>query len=352
MMARVFYTFCFILIILIGILPVYLYGQNIHQEDTKELRARAESRYLADTHKIPIRRYFHSTEIKPDEVINGHVVVVKGDLGIWGKVNGDVLTLYGDVEVFDNSAVNGNITSVGGRVILHDNGKVEGNMLETHWKNLLTDQNSFLRFHSYDNYTPYSKFEIPDSDHQIALRYNRVEGVFLGLEVPRQWRYPTAHLSGYGFVGYGFESKDIRYQIGLDRWFIDSMDYRTEIGAEYHDLTDTKDLWRVGYTENSLAAVFFKQDYHDYFRRKGFSVYLRQNLTRAFLIGIEYRNDDYESLRSNTNWALFGGDKNFRRNPLLGGDEGTMRSIYTEISLDTRDNFEHPRKGWYINLSA
>jgi len=156
-----------------------------------------------------------------------------------------------------------------------------------------------------------------------------------------KYNYFTVH----GFGGYGFKEKKWRYELGLDRWLFDKRDYRFEIGAKIHDLTDSRDDWLISTNENSLAAVFLKDDYHDYYRRTGYEVHASQNFS-IFLKGkLTYRNDEYESVSRHANWSLLNSDDKFREN--LPIDEGNMRSLYGELYLDTRDNIEMPRHGWF-----
>ena len=330
-----------------------LFSQSYYYDDeTDEIRQEAEKRYLSSRPESDIIRYHHPTTIGYDEVVDRHIVVIEADLKIDGIVHGDVLVIWGNVDVSPTGEVRGDITSVDGTVYLHGNAQVGGSMLETNWRNLV-DKDEYISSHYYhSNPSNYGTLRMPQSDNHLMVRYNRVEGAFLGFAVPKQLRYRAGHFSGYGFGGYGFETRKFRYQIGIDRWFFDPLDYRTELGAEYHDLTDTKDLWRIEYTENSVAAFFVKKDFHDYFRRRGYSAHYSQNITPFFQTKVEYRSDDYFSLSRSTNWALFGGDRDFRENPELGDDEGHMRSLYAQIVIDSRDHLKSPRKGFYLNVNG
>ena len=345
------------LVLLIGFPGV---GSLLAQESDREMnkaRRKAESRYLRKD-DANIHRYFDTFEVEPETIVDGHIVVMRGDLEVRGTVNGDLLVLWGDVDVYAGGVVNGDVTSIGGSVTLQDSGEVNGTMLEKRWRSLVrTEYHHAYTYHSHrsDNFYDYDDehFGRVDVDGtNIGVRYNRVEGVFLSLAVPRYLRNTRGHLNGYGFIGYGFESGDVRYQVGLDRWLFDRHNWRTEIGAELHDLTDTKDLWRIGHTENSLAAFILKEDFHDYFEREGYSFHLSQNLTRHLKATVAWRNDTYRSLGVNTNWSILGGNDNFRENPSLGRDEGEMRSIYTSVVIDSRDSEEHRDGGMMIEVTA
>ena len=180
------------------------------------------------------------------------------------------------------------------------------------------------------------------------IRYNRVEGLFLG------WGFGGNHggrsgLRFFGNGGYGFENDAWRYQLGLSRWW--GNENRTEIGAKAYDLTDSDDRWLMPTLENSLAAFFFREDFHDHFRRYGATGVARQNITPYLRLSAEYRADVYENMEREANWALFGGDKVFRPNPFIlppDAEEDEMRSIVAGFTVDTRNSCESPSKGWLI----
>ena len=165
-----------------------------------------------------------------------------------------------------------------------------------------------------------------------GVRYNRVEGVFLGLRrKPLDWNsYEQARIYGQG--GYAFELKDWRYEIGAEAKVGQShrlQDFGFKFGGAYHKNTATQDLWKSSWTENSLAASLFGYDFFDYFETEGWTTYVVSRLTPYFQLSAGYREDTYRSMEQNTSWALFGGDQ-FRSNPSI--DEGKMNSIV--IALD------------------
>ena len=167
------------------------------------------------------------------------------------------------------------------------------------------------------------------------VRYNRAEGIFLGVSPP-QLRLADFELSGY--VGYGFESYRWRYEIGLKRsWFWTNT---LEFGVAHYDVTDTMDRWIVSGLENSLAALLFREDFMDYFRRKGWRFHASQRISETYVLGLELRTDRYETMKKRTDWSIFGGDKEFRLNPPVV--QGRMESIVATAQIDLMGY----RKGW------
>ena len=325
---------------------------SLKKKEEKVVRS-AENKYLDLNKTDQIFRFFKDTEIAREEELNGHVMVLNGNLSVKGKINGDVLVVWGDARVYNTGEVNGNITSVGGTVEVYDNGIVRGEMLETNVRNLIGKNKRITRiFRKSYKKDRYGTIPLSGKGEDLIFKYNRVEGLFLGLKFPKQFVPEVGHFSAYGFIGYGFKSKDMRFQLGLDRWFFDPIDYRFEVGAELHSLTDTKDLWRIPYFENTLAALLLREDFHDYFAREGFSLHVSQNITPYLKGTLEYRNDDYSSLSNQATWSLFGGHKIFRPNPALEEYEGNMRSVYGELFFDNRDDLDFTTTGWFIKISA
>jgi hypothetical protein len=318
-----------------------------------EMERRAEEKYIKNNN-LETFRYYDNIEIEKDELVPGNIIVIRGDLEVWGEINGDVLTLNGDVRIHRHAVVAGNITSVGGHIIQHQNSMVSGNQIETSERNIF--RNASYYYADYDRSVwqnsqrdKYSTLPLGPLNDRFIFRYNRVQGLFLGLEIPKSISGKRNILSIYGFGGYGFQEKRLRYRLGIDRYFFDQRDFRFEVGASFYDLTDTRDEWIITPLENTLASLLIHEDFQDFYRRKGFDIHVSQNFTIFLKGSLTFRNDEYESLKNNTDWALFGGKKTFRLNPEI--DEGNMRSLTGEIYLDTRNDQHWPRYGWYGKLS-
>ncbi|MFC2088883.1 BamA/TamA family outer membrane protein, partial [Calditrichota bacterium] len=294
------------------------------------------------------------------ETVDGNIVVMRGDLIVRGEVEGDAVVIYGDIKIEERAEISGNITSIGGKIVQLESSVVRGNQIETSPRNVYKytgysnrdeyDQEEYYYDSWHDSHRyQYSTLPIWPLDDQFLVRYNRVQGLFLGLELPKSIGGKSRIVTIHGFGGYGFEEQAWRYQVGIDRYFFDQKAYRFELGANFHDLTDTRDDWLITPLENTLASFLIHEDFQDYYRRQGYEVHISQNWSIYLKGTLAYRNDEYETLSKNADWALFGGKKKFRDNPAI--EEGNMRSFYGEIYLDTRNNHETPRRGWYGKVS-
>ncbi len=163
-----------------------------------------------------------------------------------------------------------------------------------------------------------------------AIRYNRVDGLVLGIRrLPLSWdSWERARLYGHG--GYAFGDKSWQYEVGAEARTGNrsgsSLDFKA--GASYRRTTATEDLWKSSWVENTLAAFFFNYDFLDYFRVEGFTTYASARLTPRLQVTGAYRQEKYSSLENEVHWTLFGG-RDFRINPPI--DAGDMNSVLVAV---------------------
>ncbi|MCC7262009.1 MAG: BamA/TamA family outer membrane protein [Candidatus Latescibacteria bacterium] len=210
------------------------------------------------------------------------------------------------------------------------------------------------RYRDWDRYwsaAPPADLELQPKG--LVLRYNRVEGVYGGWRLPRNY-HPGQGLTNYGSVGYSLNAKGLRYQAGAEVFSFYSpplsRDNLVAMGAEVHDLTDTQDGWLLSEEENSADALLCHRDFRDYFRRAGWSLYSSHNLGGVLQLTGRYARDEFESLENEVEWALFDSRfarRDFRPNPPV--DEVEVASIRADVQFDTRNRLEEPHRGWFIN---
>ena len=301
-----------------------------------------------------------------NDTIRGTVVVRPGSLTINGIVEGNVIVYDGGITVNRGGIITGNATAVRGTITKNEGGTIGGILYETSEDpdDYASDHraNDFPRFDSgrhrrYSHWRPWTfpqyslnwfTNSVSDFDPFI-LRYNRVDGLFLGVGKPEARPWETRKNFGlYGSLGYGFALHRWRYNLGLD--LFPGFHKRIEAGIEYHDITDTRDSWIMNRNENSAAAFFIHEDFYDYFGRRGFNVHGSVFPLRTLRARIDYLADEYESLPWKTDWALFGGNKRFRPNPSIS--EGLMRSLALSVDYSTVDREWWERSGWDIHASA
>jgi len=174
-----------------------------------------------------------------------------------------------------------------------------------------------------------------DREHERGLpegaTYQRVDGLFISA-LPRHVGKEPFEPSVQGMIGYGFKSERWGASLTVLQPLVPSN--RLLLRASAHSKTDFTDQTGIDTDENTIAAIFFKDDYRDYYRREGASFSAVLNGADWLRLEGGIRTDDFESMRPRTDWSFGGGS--FPLNPAI--DEGTMRSVFGEVGLGTRWN--------------
>ncbi len=224
---------------------------------------------------------------------------------------------------------------------------------------------SWYNHDEYNDHTKYARFGIPRNvswlDERTKVpdgifRYNRVEGLYLGLGSEKRYFWDGGReLAPYGSVGYAFKVHRWWGDLGLARQFALGSEpgQILEFGVEAFDDPDSKDTWLIGSKENSLAAILMREDFRDLYERRGGALhgayYLRDN--DLFAEGSVTLNVERQSsMESRVTWSIFGGDKWFRPNPLI--DDGTLRSITLRGGFSTTIDAPIVREGWDVHTTA
>ncbi len=297
--------------------------------------------------------YEGNTTIEKDDTIAANVVVKRGDLIVYGTINGDALVVGGNLHVKDGGKISGNARVINGEIVQDEGGFIGGYIDKSSSKaaSYREDTRKFTRSSYRLNANWVNELTTMDN---LVFRYNRVEGLFLGLGSEKKYYWDGyRHYNAYGSLGYGFSSYRWRYNLGVTRQFVVDEGRLLEIGVEGHSIADSKDQWLIGVWENNLAAFLIHEDYRDYFERKGFDVHTAYSIQQENFTGqlkFEYLADKYDSLENRTEWSLFGGSKLFRLNPSVA--PGNMHSIVASLGISTVTKTMYGQEGWSIYGTA
>jgi hypothetical protein len=158
------------------------------------------------------------------------------------------------------------------------------------------------------------------------IDYNRVDMLRIGLA---------------GQVGREQESMPrvggrVEYAFGRTRWlygvqFEQPLVAGVAVGASMTRLTDHGELQQTEDWENSLALLFARQDYRDYFEREGFGGYMSARLGAVTTASVHLREDRYRSLPLDTGTrSWFNRDTPLRDNPPIDDGEGRTLTLRFE----------------------
>lgn len=275
---------------------------------------------------------FRDITIDSAASIRGDVVSITGDVVISGEVLGDVVSVFGDIYLEDGADIRGNASAPFGKVHKAPSARLRG---ET-----VTRADIRKKRHS--------------STDELFLRFNRVEGLALGMNLTysdSKNRYPSMEAGG----GYAFSLKRWLYKIDVNHRI-------GKVAGPYFDIAmfqaaETSDRWLLDEDGNTIKALFFGEDAYDFYWSRGFSGEAGLFYGERFKAGFLLNASRISNLEKNTVDGIFGG-RDFRRNwsTLLPDSSdilasaGDLKEYGMSLTYDSRDNKESPEKGLYSNL--
>jgi len=198
------------------------------------------------------------------------------------------------------------------------------------------------------DFDPVSGDQANTLEYDSKPRYNRVEGVVPHLEIGiKPWSRggPLFRLSG----AYASKRSQVRGRIAVAKRF--GVDERWLLEMALFQQTASNESWVIGTLENSLAGVVLREDFRDYFTRRGWSLLTNCRPGEGITLRFSLSGRHLGSLATSSNFAgsILGGDKVYRVNP--GIVEGWELSSRFTLELDRRDNPYFPVTGWILRAS-
>jgi hypothetical protein len=95
--------------------------------------------------------------------------------------------------------------------------------------------------------------------------------------------------------------------------------------------TDLAD--RIGDAENTLASLFFREDFRHYYEREGIELYVSGGISRRPELTLRYTDADENALPTTTNGSVFRPRDSFRDNPRA--TVGRLRAVGLNLRYDS-----------------
>ena len=165
-------------------------------------------------------------------------------------------------------------------------------------------------------------------DTQMVLDYNRVDLVRYGLHFQAQ-----RPLTMYPRLGARFEyatgRKRTLYGVQLEQPLLPTA--RFVFGVSAVRRTEHPELQLVDDLENSMALLFARTDYRDYYEREGVGAYVSWRVPDFSTVSLHIRGDEYRSLAIDRDDVVswFRQTRNLRDNPAI--DDGRTRSVLLRL---------------------
>jgi len=287
-----------------------------------------------------------ATVVAREEARPGSIIQLGGSILLEGRVEGDVLAVDSEVTLKPSAVIGGRLTVLAGRFY-------GTTMAETGEETIWLPEERVVVESGPDTvrvrYVPRERI-FPLRLHGIfglvLHEYNGVDGLAFGVEAALRdlEGQPPTELAG-GPVLRTERMEDVGWWIGGFREFARLKGLR--LGAGAHSITDTAQRWHRPDFGNSIAALLFANDDRAYHEQKGYEVWAeRAWAPTPVTVRVGWRDDEYDTLASETPFVLFGDDEDWPVNPEV--DPGRGRALGVRAIYDRRLDREGLGPGLYL----
>jgi hypothetical protein len=287
-----------------------------------------------------------ATVVARGETRAGSIVQLGGSILLEGRVGGDVLAIDSEVTLKPSAVIVGRLTVLAGRfygTTMADLGE------ETVW---LPDERVVVESAADTvrvRYVPRERLFPIGLQGVFGLvlhEYNGVDGLAFGVEAALRdlEGQPPTELAG-GPVFRTERMEEVGWWIGGFRELPRLAGLR--LGADAHSITDTAQRWHRPDFGNSVAALLFANDDRAYHERTGYETWAERSwVLTPFTVRVRWRDDEFDSLPSETPFVLFGDDRDWPVNPEV--DAGRGRALGVRAIYDRRLDEEGLGPGFYL----
>ena len=161
----------------------------------------------------------------------------------------------------------------------------------------------------------------------LTLDYNRVDLLRYGIHYQAQ-RPQTMFPRLGARIDYATGRRKTLYGVQLEQPLLPTA--RFVFGVSMVRRTDHPELQQVDDVENTLALLFARTDYRDYWEREGGGVYLSWRVPDFSTVSVHARRDEYRSLdRASHVTSWFNKDRPLRANPAI--EDGESHTVLVRL---------------------
>ncbi|HET6340627.1 MAG TPA: BamA/TamA family outer membrane protein [Gemmatimonadota bacterium] len=289
-----------------------------------------------------------ATVVAREEARPGSIVQLGGSILLEGRIEGDVLAVDSEVTLKPSAVIGGRLTVMAGRYFgttMAETGE------ETVWlpeaRVVVEAVADTVRVRYVPEKRPFP-VGLGGVFGLVLHEYNGVDGLAFGVEAALRdlEGHPPTELGG-GPVFRTERMEDVGWWIGGFREFSRLKGLR--LGAGAHSITDTAQRWHRPDFGNSVAALLFANDDRAYHERTGYEAWVERTwVLTPVTVRVGWRDDEFDSLASESPFVLFGGDEDWPVNPEI--DPGRGRALGVRAAYDRRLDEEGlgPRPGLYL----
>jgi len=330
---------------------------GIHFAPVDLPRAVAEEALQRYNAKTTIR-LVSRTRLPAGAAWRGDVVIRNGPALIGGRIEGSLTVINGNAVLDSTAAITGDLLVIGGTVTGPQDSvggpvRIYGPPLpyKVSGDTLIYSPDLWRKLRLSAHYT----FGQGETKTSLLLAtsgtYNRVEALPIVVGPSLDWRIGGSTWLYASAVGVFRTARSLSGEccnLGYNvRGELRAGDRRTvSLSFRSFDLVTPVEDWGLHANEVGWAAFLFHRDYRDYYRNNGWLGRLAWQAEPPLGVSLEYRYEHQRSVTARDPWTLFRSEEDWRPNPPI--DEGHYYTISPGLTIDSRNDRDHPTSGLYF----
>ena len=266
-------------------------------------------------------RLYADVTIDSSEIMDYNIRILGGELNVYGKVEGQITVIGGDVHIFSSAVINGKIVAIGGDVQTDEGAQINGKIVEASLDQGLIYRETFTdSAESGEKNFRISTFSRRSSDGWVhpqpeIFEYNRNEGLRF---VPLNWNWDHGDKSLIRLsfsLGYRFSSDEFIGRTTLESSLLKNRS--TTLFASGFKTVRTDDEFRLPEKENSWAGFLGRQDFFDRWDETGFEAGFGIDFSHLKVKGKFVRAKQSEIPVDQDLWSFTNESSVLRNNPFM-----------------------------------
>ena len=291
----------------------------------------------------------------------GRIALYRGNLRVYGRIDGPVTVINGDLIVASGGLVSGDVLVVGGRIEVRAGGIIVGRREEHEGlAPVVRGANGLLAVREVrkplgELAAARTSFEAGGIKTTLNLEtgktYNRVEGlpIVFGPTFTTQATV-DAKVDVRGIFRPATDRTKLRDDIG----FMIATEFRgggrarwlSFGGRGYRQIVPIEDQ-PLARGEAGWSAFLLQRDYRDHYEARGIEGFATARPARGLELGLSLRRDLERSVPASDPISLFRNSDTWRPNPLI--DDGHYKTLRLSLDLDSRNDRRRPTTGWLLH---
>ena len=266
-------------------------------------------------------RLYADVTIDSSEIMDYNIRILGGELNVYGKVEGQITVIGGDVHIFSSAVINGKIVAIGGDVQTDEGAQINGKIVEASLDQGLIYRETFTdSAESGEKNFRISTFSRRSSDGWVhpqpeIFEYNRNEGLRF---VPLNWNWDHGDKSLIRLsfsLGYRFSSDEFIGRTTLESSLLKNRS--ATLFASGFKTVRTDDEFRLPEKENSWAGFLGRQDFYDRWDETGFEAGFGFDFSYLKVKGKFVRATQSEIPVDQDLWSFTNESNALRNNPFM-----------------------------------